>query len=171
MAQTILQHLGINPDPKKFNLQIAGHVQQGIVEGMRCKAGTVASSVSIESGKWWTDEGDLITEDSDLVNYFSIASGRPLTPNLTANSRIDLIVGEYYYVSNPDKEAVYKILCGVAGSGETPSYTNDQYPACIAIMPGGASDYSTFYRYPQEIRHNCFLDNGVEKIEYGSSAT
>ena len=168
MAQVIRQHLGLDPDPQNFNLQLEGVIASGVIRGFRCSTGTDPNSVSIEAGEVWSRDADQITESTTLVNYFSAASGRALTPNVTANDRIDMVVAEYFYTASTTKPAVYKIVEGTpAASPKPPEESNVQVPIAYALMPAGATQYTIYYRAPRIVRYNCYLDNGTEKVRYG----
>jgi len=167
MTQTIRNHLGLAPDPHEYNLQLAGFVPSGIISGMRCATGSVAASVTIGFGEWFSAQGDQIAEDAARADYFCAASGRPLTANATASARYDLIVGEYWYVAAPDKQAVYKIVLGTAGDDDIPDWSNVQFPIAIARMPAGASSYDSYWSFPRAWRWNCYVEAGLEYVRYG----
>jgi len=172
MTQNVYTKWWASLDPEKLNLQIGGAVQSGIKQGYRCTEGTVSGRITIQAGKLFTDRGDMIEEDADLTDYFGphAGPGRLLTPNTSASARVDLIVCNYYYVRNPNKQATYSILLGTPGTDLPPAFSNVQFPIAYAVMNAGASTYSAFYPYPRVYRYNHYIETGVEKIRYGNNA-
>lgn len=152
--------------------------QPGVKRGLLCKLGGAADRVSITAGALMTHEGIAVEETTDLTDYFSSGSGRPLTPNVEATDRIDLIVCNHQYAESfPDQPtATFSIIEGTAGAldfDDLPATTRYQTIIGVARMAAGGTGYELFASWPITFRVNHAYDHatGLWKVATGAATT